>query len=56
MAITFDELSYFYAHEAGDAFKTAGEGKGWSILYDENIVKCPSFDMFKDELHNLWHF
>ena len=35
LAITFDELSYFYTHEAWDAFKTAGKGMSWTILYND---------------------
>ena len=50
--VTFDELSYFCAHEARDAFKTAGEGVGWSILHDENLMKYLNFDIFQDELHS----
>ena len=51
MAINFYELSYFYAYEARDAFKTAGEVKHKRILHDEDFIKYLSFDIFEDELH-----
>ena len=50
--VTFDELAYFCADEAWDAFKTAGKGEGWSILHDENLIIYLSFDVFEDEIHN----
>ena len=40
--INFDELSYFYIHDALDSFNTAREVASWPILHDEffwNMVR-----------------
>ena len=46
------ELSYFCAHKAWGTLKTGMEVQGWFILYDENLMKCLSSDIFKDKFPN----
>ena len=43
---SFDELLKFCTHDARGCVETAGEVRGWIILYGGDFMKCVNFIIF----------